>query len=120
MGDYWGYHLQVDAKACNENVKWPNEHKIYEFTKELVEKLNEKIFEQDSVIRIYIKKDTNYLSQVKNYADIQEKHSVIIAGLEKDVNNLTTQNNNLKKGIRWVAGGFLGTLISFLTFSLVK
>ena len=89
-------------------------------TKELVEKLNEKIFEQDSVIRIYIKKDTNYLSQVKNYADIQEKHSVIIAGLEKDVNNLTTQNNNLKKGIRWVAGGFLGTLISFLTFSLVK
>jgi len=40
MGDYWGYHLQVDAKACNENVKWPNEHKIYEFTKELVEKID--------------------------------------------------------------------------------
>jgi len=89
-------------------------------TKDLVEKLNEKIFEQDSVIKIYFKKDSNYLSQVKDYADIQEKQAVIITGLEKDVTNLTTQNNNLKKGIRWVAGGFLGTLISLLTFSLVK
>jgi len=89
-------------------------------TKDLVERLNEKIFEQDSVIKIYIKKDTNYLSQVKDYATIQEKQSVVITGLEKDVANLTTQNDNLKKGIRWVAGGFLGTLISLLTFSLVK
>lgn len=89
-------------------------------TKDLVKQLNGKIFEQDSVIKIYIKKDTNYLSQVKDYATIQEKQSVVITGLEKDVANLTTQNNNLKKGIRWVAGGFLGTLISLLTFSLVK
>jgi len=89
-------------------------------TKELVEQLNGKITEQDSVIKIYIKKDTNYLSQVKNYADIQEKQSVIITGLEKDVANLTDKNNNLKKGLRWVAGGFLGTLISLLTLSLVK
>jgi hypothetical protein len=89
-------------------------------TKDLVERLNGKITEQDSVIKIYIKKDTNYLSQVKDYANIQEKQSVIIAGLEKDVTHLTEQNNNLKKGLRWVAGGFLGTLISFLTFSLVK
>ena len=49
-----------------------------------------------------------------------ESGAVVITGLEKDVANLTTQNTNLKKGIRWVAGGFLGTLISFLTFSLVK
>ena len=89
-------------------------------TKDLVKQLNGKIFEQDSVIKIYIKKDTNYLSQVKDYATIQEKQSVVITGLEKDVANLTTQNNNLKKGIKWVAGGFLGTLISLLTFSLVK
>lgn len=89
-------------------------------TKDLVEKLNGKITEQDSVIKIYIKKDTNYLSQVKTYADIQEKQSVVITGLEKDVANLTEKNNNLKKGVQWLAGGFLGTLISLLTFSLVK
>ena len=89
-------------------------------TKDLVEKLNGKITEQDSVIKIYIKKDTNYLSQVKDYAAIQEKQSVIITGLEKDVANLTEKNNNLKKGVQWLAGGFLGTLISLLTFSLVK
>lgn len=36
MADYWGYHLQLDAAACNENAKWPNASKINEFTKELV------------------------------------------------------------------------------------
>ena len=64
-----------------------------EVTKDLVKKLNGKIAEQDSVIKIYVKKDTNYLSQVKTYSDIQEKKSVIIAGLEKDVTNLTDKNN---------------------------
>lgn len=36
MSDYWGYHLQVDAKACNQNACYPNANKIYNFTKELV------------------------------------------------------------------------------------
>lgn len=40
MADYWGYHLQLNCKACNENAKWPNENKIYEFTKELVQAID--------------------------------------------------------------------------------
>ena len=91
-----------------------------EVTKDLVKQLNGKIAEQDSVIKIYVKKDTNYLSQVKTYSDIQEKQSVIIAGLEKDVANLTDKNNNLKKGLRWIGGGFVATLVSLITLLSVK
>ena len=89
-------------------------------TKNLVGQLNEKITEQDSVIQIYIKKDTNYLLQVKTYTEIQEKQSVIITGLEKDVTNLTNKNNNLKKGIKWLGGGFVASIVTILTLSLVK
>jgi hypothetical protein len=91
-----------------------------EVTKDLVKQLNGKIAEQDSVIKIYVKKDTNYLSQVKTYSDIQEKQSVIIAGLEKDVANLADKNNNLKKGLKWIGGGFVATLISLTTLLSVK
>jgi hypothetical protein len=91
-----------------------------EITKDLVKQLNGKIVEQDSVIKIYIKKDTNYLSQVKTYSDIQEKQSAIITSLEKDVVNLTNKNNKLKKGLKWIGGGFLTTLTSLIILLSVK
>ena len=37
---YWGYHFQLDLRNCNENAIWPNEDKIYSFTKELVEAID--------------------------------------------------------------------------------
>ena len=40
--------------------------------------------------------------------------------LEKDKDKLITENNNLKTGLKWVGGGFVGTLISLLTIALVK
>jgi ribosomal protein L4 len=89
-------------------------------TKKLVFQLNEKIIEKDSVILFYIKKDTNYINQVKSYAEIKEKQSILVTGLEKDKEKLITENNNLKTGLKWVGGGFVGTLISLLTFALVK
>jgi ribosomal protein L4 len=89
-------------------------------TKKLVLQLNEKIVEKDSVILFYIKKDTNYINQVKSYAEIKEKQSILVTGLEKDKDKLITENNNLKTGLKWVGGGFVGTLISLLTFALVK
>ena len=91
-----------------------------EKTQKLVKQLNEKIVEKDSVIRDYVKKDTNYINQVKSYAEIKEKQSVLVTGLEKDKEKLITENNNLKTGLKWLGGGFLGTLISLLTFALVK
>jgi len=89
-------------------------------TQELVGQLNLKIKEKDSIIWVYVQKDTNYLKQVKSYADVQQTNAVTISELKKDINSLQTQNNNLKAGIKWVAGGFVGTLISLLTFAMVK
>jgi hypothetical protein len=89
-------------------------------TQELVGQLNLKIKEKDSIIMFYVKKDTNYLKQVKSYADVQQTNAVTISELKKDINTLQTKNNNLKTGIKWVAGGFVGTLISLLTFAMVK
>jgi hypothetical protein len=82
--------------------------------------LNETIVEKDSVIDAYIKKDTNYITQIQKYAEIKETQSLVNKGLEKDVEKLTTENENLKTGIKWLGGGFVGMLISLLTFTMIK
>ena len=89
-------------------------------TKKLVKQLNEKIFEQDSIIKVYIKKDEKYISQVKDFASVQEKQSVVVKGLEKDVETLTNKNNNLKTGIKWLGGGFLGSLTALFILISIK
>ncbi len=89
-------------------------------TQLLVSQLNDKISEKDSIIWVYVKKDTNYLKQVKSYADIQQTNAIIISELKKDVNTLTEKNNNLRTGIKWVAGGFVGTLLSLITLLAIK
>jgi hypothetical protein len=86
----------------------------------LVWQLNEKIDTQDSIITLYAAKENNYISQIDNYNKIIVKKDTIINGLEKDVATLTEKNNRLKKGVKWLGGGLLGTLAIFLTFSLVK
>lgn len=107
-------------KIAADLVKGDSAKAELEKTKKLVFQLNEKIVEKDSIILFYIKKDTNYINQVKSYAEIKEKQSVLVTGLEKDKEKLITENNNLKTGLKWVGGGFLGMLISLLTLSLVK
>lgn len=89
-------------------------------TQKLVTQLNEKIVEKDSIIFDYKTKDSVCIEQNKTHYDIQSKQTNIITGLEKDVTTLTTQNNNLKKGVKWLGGGFLGTLVALLTLSFVK
>ena len=107
-------------KIAADLVKGDSAKAELEKTQKLVKQLNEKIVEKDSVIRDYVKKDTNYINQVKSYAEIKEKQSILVTGLEKDKDKLITENNNLKTGLKWVGGGFVGTLISLLTFALVK
>jgi len=107
-------------KIAADLVKGDSAKAELEKTKKLIFQLNEKIVEKDSVILFYIKMDTNYINQVKSYAEIKEKQSILVTGLEKDKEKLITENNNLKTGLKWVGGGFVGTLISLLTFALVK
>ncbi len=107
-------------KIAADLVKGDSAKAELEKTQKLVKQLNETIVEKDSTIRVYIKKDTNYITQIQKYAEIKETQSVVNKGLEKDIEKLTTENKNLREGIKWLGGGFVGVLISFLTFALVK
>ncbi len=110
----------IAKKIAADLVKGDSARAELEKTKKLVFQLNEKLVEKDSVILFYVKKDTNYITQIKSYAEIKEKQSVLVNSLEKDKEKLIIENNNLKTGLKWVGGGFVGTLISLLTFALVK
>jgi hypothetical protein len=86
----------------------------------LVWQLNEKIDAKDSIIVLYVAKEKNYISQIDNYDKIIVKKDQIITGLEKDVVDLTHKNNQLKKGIKWLGGGFVGALLSLTTLIILK
>jgi hypothetical protein len=114
------FDYKIGQKIAVDLVKGDAAQAELKKTQELVGQLNDKISEKDSIIWIYIKKDTNYLEQLKSYADIQQTNALTISELKKDVNTLKTKNNNLKAGIKWVAGGFVGTLISLITLIAIK
>ena len=86
----------------------------------MVWQLNEKIDAKDSTISIYVSKEKNYLKQVADYEKIVTVQDTVIKGLEKDVKNLTRKNTNLKKGIKWLGGGFVSSILILLTFTIIK
>ena len=86
----------------------------------MVWQLNEKIDAKDSTINIYIAKEKNYLKQVADYEKIVTVQDTVIKGLEKDVKDLTRKNTNLKKGIKWLGGGFVSSILILLTFTIIK
>jgi len=86
----------------------------------MVWQLNEKIDAKDSTISIYVSKEKNYLKQVADYEKIVTVQDTVIKGLEKDVNDLTRKNTNLKKGIKWLGGGFVSSVLILLTFTIIK
>lgn len=86
----------------------------------MVWQLNEKIDAKDSTISIYVSKEKNYLKQVADYEKIITVQDTVIKGLEKDVKDLTRKNTNLKKGIKWLGGGFVSSILILLTFTIIK
>lgn len=86
----------------------------------LVYQLNKKINSQDSVIVLYTEKEKNYNRQIGDYEKIIGKKDEIITGLEKDVTDLTRKNNKLKSGIKWLGGGFVASVLTIITFIVVK
>jgi len=86
----------------------------------LVWQLNEKISTQDSTITLYIAKEQNYISQINNYDKISTKKDEIITGLEKDVTKLTKKNNRLKTGLKYLGGGFVASILTIITLTLIK
>jgi len=89
-------------------------------TNKLVWQLNEKISTQDSTITLYIVKEQNYISQINNYDKISTKKDKIITGLEKDVTKLTKKNNRLKTGLKYLGGGFVASILTIITLTLIK
>lgn len=86
----------------------------------MVWQLNEKIDAKDSTINIYISKEKNYIKQVADYEKIVAVQDTVIKGLEKDVNDLTRKNTNLKRGVKWLGGGFLASVLVILTLTMIK
>ena len=89
-------------------------------TNKLVWQLNEKISTQDSTITLYIVKEQNYISQINNYDKISTKKDEIITGLKKDVTKLTKKNNRLKTGLKYLGGGFVASILTIITLTLIK
>ena len=89
-------------------------------TNKLVWQLNEKISTQDSTITLYIVKEQNYISQINNYDKISTKKDEIITGLKKDVTKLTKKNNRLKTGLKYLGGGFVASILTIISLTLIK
>ncbi len=86
----------------------------------LIWQLNEKSSAQDSLVTLYIAKEENYVGQIANYDQILLKQEEIITGLEGDVKTLTRKNDILKKGLKWLGGGFVASLLSVVTLVTIK
>jgi hypothetical protein len=86
----------------------------------LIWQLNEKSNAQDSLVTLYVAKEQNYIGQISNYDQILLKQDEIITGLEGDVKTLTRKNDILKKGLKWLGGGFVASLLSVVTLVTIK
>ena len=86
----------------------------------MVWQLNEKINSQDSLIILYITKETNYTTQINTYEQASNKQDELIKLLEKDVTTLTRKNNRLRSTLKWLGGGFVASLLTITTFIVIK
>ena len=86
----------------------------------MVWQLNEKIDTQDSIITLYVAKEQNYIAQITNYEKINVVKDKIITGLEGDVEKLNRKNERLKKGLKWIGGGFVASILTIITLVAIK
>ena len=89
-------------------------------TNKLIWQLNEKISTQDSIVTLYVIKEKNYISQNIKYEEINIENKKIITGLENDVAKLTQKNNRLKSGLKYLGGGFVASILTIITLTLIK
>jgi hypothetical protein len=86
----------------------------------MIWQLNEKIDAQDSLVTLYVVKEQNYVSQIDNYEKINVIKDKIITGLESDVEKLNRKNERLKKGLKWLGGGFGASILVIITLVTIK
>jgi hypothetical protein len=86
----------------------------------LVWQLTEKTNSQDSTITLYVVKEKKYISQITKSEEINTKNKTLISSLEGDVAKLTRKNNLLKSGLKYLGGGFVASILTIITLTLIK
>ena len=79
--------------------------------------------ELNSLGKIIKKLKVKYISfncDVNNYNKIREQHTIMVNGLEKDIESIKRENKNLRKATTLLGAGFLGVLVSVITLAFVK
>ena len=87
-------------------------------TQTLLQKTEQKVLEQDSLIRFYKEKVLTYEQEIASQNERFNKCSSRVTKLEGDVADLTKKNGNLKKWLTGVGGGFVasvGILVAMFT-----
>ena len=113
------FDYDIAKKIAVDLVKGDSAIAELDQTNQLILELNEKSIRQDSVIKDFEAKDHNYILQINNYVKIDEQRSLIIDGLKNDVTKLQKSNKRLKKGLKWLGGGFLATLTPLIILLLI-
>jgi len=114
------FDYDIAKKIAVDLVKGDSAIAELDQTNQLILELNERSIRQDSVIKDFKTKDYNYILQIDNYVEIGEQRSSIINGLKSDVNKLQKSNNRLKKGLKWLGGGFLAILTPLIILIALK
>jgi len=114
------FDYDIAKKIAVDLVKGDSAIAELDQTNQLILELNEKSIRQDSVITDFEVKDHNYILQIQNYNQIGEQRSLIIKGLETDVSKLQKSNNRLKKGLKWLGGGFVVTLTPLIILIAIR
>ena len=113
------FDYKIAQKIAADLIKGDSARAELEKTQELIFQLKEKIVEQDSIIKIYIEKDFNYIIQIQKHNEIKETQSLINEGLEKDITKLKSKNERLKTAAVWM-GSSLGALASVIILLVSK
>ena len=82
--------------------------------------LQQIIKNQQQILNLCEDKNINYTTQITTYQNIVIKHENVIRDLESDVNKLSRKNTNLKRGLKWMGGGLIGTLSALTLLILIK
>ena len=104
------FDYDIAKKIAVDLVKGDSAIAELDQTNQLILELNEKSIRQDSVIKDF---------ETKDYVEIGEQRSLIIDGLKNDVTKLQKSNKRLKKGLKWLGGGFLATLTPLIILLLI-
>lgn len=82
--------------------------------------LEQIIKNQQQILTLCEDKNINYTTQITTYQNIVIKHEKVISDLESDIKDLTRKNTNLKRGLKWMGGGLIGTISALTLLILIK